>query len=203
MIGPKEPPAEVGCELMLPPQTVEPRRSSARGALLVLAVMFGWLLVVFTMSAIVARNDPNMELPVEVDLGVVVTPADGWYSAADQWDVGESAVALQKSGVYLAFWVGEYRGSNDELMTEVLQELRPGFDSFRALPARSVTVAGDLAGLLVYFSGTTEWGQEENEVVVVSYRGISVVMLAEAQPGQLSWAQGDIDTMLSTLEVPR
>jgi hypothetical protein len=89
------------------------------------------------------------------------------------------------------------------LMTSVLEELKPGFDSFRALPAGPVWVAGDLPGLRVRFSGATEWGQEENEVVVMSYRGTSVVMLAEAQAGRAVWAQDDIETMLGTLEVPR
>ena len=55
---------------------------------------------------------------------------------------------------------------------------------------------------MVHFSGITEWGQEENELVVLSHRGISVVMLAEALAGQLGWVQDDIDTMLATLEVP-
>jgi hypothetical protein len=188
-----------------PPQTLpeEPHRPSLTGALWVLLVMFGWLLIVFGLGAVVARNDPNVETPVEVNLGVVVTPADGWYSAAGAWDVGTTGIALQKSGVYVAFWVAEYRGTNDELMKEVLEELKPGFDSFSALPPYPVTIAGDLSGLVVHFTGITDWGQEENELVVLSYQGISVVMMAEALVGQLGWVQGDIDTMLTTLDVPR
>jgi hypothetical protein len=185
------------------PLPEEPQRSSLGGILLVLAVMFGWLLVVFGMDAIVARNDPNVEVPTEVNLGVFVTPADGWYSAAEEWDVGEHGLAFKKSGSYVAFWVESYGGSNAELMAAVLEELRPGFESFRSLPSRPITVAGDLAGLMVQFTGTTGWGQEENEVVVLSYRGISVVVLVEALSGELGWIQDDVDTMLETMTVPR
>jgi hypothetical protein len=169
----------------------------------VAAVMFGWLLIVYGMDAVVARNDPNVEIPIEVNLGVIVMPADGWYSAADVWDVGENAVALQKAGVYVAFWVESYEGDNAGLMTAVLDELKPGFDSFRSLPAVPVTVAGDLPGLMVQFSGITDWGDEENELVVLSYKGASVVMMAEGLAGHVAWAQDDIDAMLRDLTVPR
>ena len=90
-------------------------------------------MLVFGMGAVVARNDPNVEIPMEVNLGVVVTPADGWYSAAEDWDVGETGIALQKSGVYVAFWVDEYRGYERRAHGSALDELKPGFDSFRAL----------------------------------------------------------------------
>ena len=143
----KESKADLDCELILQPPALETPKSSAKGALLVVAVMFGWLLLVYGAAAVVARNDPNVELPIAVSRGVVVTPADGWYSAADEWDVGEAGVALQKSGVYVAFWVDEFRGTNEDLLIMVLEELRPSFESFRILPSRSVTVAVDLPGL--------------------------------------------------------
>jgi hypothetical protein len=185
------------------PLSEEPHRPSLKGALLVVVVMFGWSITVFGMGAVVARNDPNVEIPVEISLGVVVTPADGWYSAAQEWDVGEAGIALKKSGVYVAFWVDKYRGTDQQSMAAVLEELKPGFDSFRALPASSVRVAGDLPGLMVQFSGITDWGEEENEVVVLSYQGIRVVMFAEGLVGRIAHVQDDIDTMLSTLTVPR
>lgn len=184
------------------PLPEEPHRSSLHGSLLVVVVMFGWLLIVFGMSAVVGRNDPNVETPVEVNLGVVVTPADGWYPATD-WDVGKNGVGFQKSGVGVAFWVDSYQGDTDQLMASVLEQFRGQWESFRDLPANRVTVAGDLPALLVHFTGGTAWGQEENEVMALSYRGVSVVMLVEAPSGSLGWVQGDVDTMLATLQVPR
>ncbi len=191
-----------GWGLVPQPLPAEPRRSSLRGSLLVVAVMFGWVVVVLVMSALVGRHDPNVEVPVEVNLGVVVTPADGWYPATD-WDVGENGVGFQKAGVGVAFWVDPYRGSNEELMQSVVDQLSTQWESFRDLPPNEVTIAGDLPGLMVRFTGITEWGQEENEIVVLSYNGASVVMLAEAPSGSLEWLQGDIDLMLDTLQVPR
>ncbi len=199
----KEPTTDLDCELILQPPGGESPKSSAKGALLILVVMFGWLMLIYGAAAVVARNDPNIELPIAVSRGVVVTPADGWYSAADEWDVGETGVALQKSGVYVAFWVDEFRGTNEDLLTMVLEELRPSFESFRNLPVGPVTVAKDLPGLTVRFSGLTDWGYEENQLVVLSHAGTSVVMLAETLKGQLSWVQGDIDTMLANIKVPQ
>jgi hypothetical protein len=166
--------------------------------------MFGWMLFVFVLAAIVARNDPNVEVPVEVDRGVIVTPADGWYSAAEVWDAGEGGLTLQSSGVYVAFWVEEYQGSNDEYMTDWLEALGQEFESFRPLPSAAVTVAGDLPGLVVHFSGiSAELGREEDEIVVVTYGGVGVAMWARAETGQLAWVQGDLDDMLGNLVVPR
>jgi hypothetical protein len=205
--GPKKdttrPSGELGWGLAPRLLPEEPRLSSRRGTLVVAAVMFGWLLVVYGMGAVVARNDPNVETPIEVNLGVVVLPADGWYSAADAWNVGENGVALQKAGVYVAFWVESFGGDNAALMTAVLDDLKPDFDSFRSLPAVRVTVAGDLPGLMVQFTGITDWGDEENELVVLSYRGVSMVMMAEGLAGRVARAQEDIDTMLRDLTVPR
>lgn len=180
------------------------KRSSWRGSVVLVVVMFGWMLLVFAMAAVVARNDPNIEVRTPVNLGVVVTPADGWYTAADLWDVGGTGIALQSSGVYVAFWAKPYQGTNDELISEWLNDLERDFESFRALPAVPVTVAGDLPGLVVHFSGMSEeLGGEEDELVVTSYGGIGVAMWARAQAGQLAWVQKDLDSMLRSLEVPR
>jgi len=56
---------------------------------------------------------------------------------------------------------------------------------------------------MVYFSGVADWGLEENELVVMSHRGMGFIMRTEASAGQLAWVQGDLDRMLATLEVPR
>ena len=179
-------------------------RSSWRGSLILVAVMFGWMLLTLALSAIVARNDPNIEVPTEVDLGVIVIPADGWYSAADVWDVGDTGIALQSSGVYVAFWAEPYQGTNEELMSEWLDSLGRDFESFRPLPAAPVKVAGDLPGLVIHFSGVSaELGREEDELVVTAYGGIGVAMWARAEAGQLAWVQKDLDSMLRSLVVPR
>jgi hypothetical protein len=179
------------------------RRSSWRGALILLAVMFGWMILVFALATATASNDPNVEVPIEVNLGVVVTPADGWYSAAKVWDAGPTGISLQSSGAYVAFWAEEYAGANDDLLAEMLASLDGQYESFRALPAAAITVAGDLPGLAVVFTGTAPSGRVEGELAVATYGGTGVVMWAEAQEGQLSQVQSDLDSMLSSLVVPR
>ncbi len=179
------------------------RRSSWRGSMILLAVMFGWMILVFLLASATASNDPNVEVPVEVNLGVIVTPADGWYSAAEVWDVGPTGISLQSSGAYVAFWVEEYAGTNDELLAEMLTILEGQYEHLRALPGAAVTVAGDLAGLAVVFSGTASYGRVEGEVVVATHGALGVTMWAEAPEGQLSQVQNDLDSMLSGLVVPR
>ncbi len=186
-----------------PAPVASTKRSSRRGSLILIGAMFGWMLIVFLMAEIASPNDPNVEVPVDLGLGVVVTPADGWYSAAEAWVVGEGAVSLQSSGVYVAFSAEPYEGSNDDLLNETLEGLEPDFESFRVLPKTSTMVAGDVPGLVVIFSGSSEnWGPE-NELVVATSGGVAVVMLATASAGQLTKVQGDLDTMLDTLVVPR
>jgi hypothetical protein len=179
------------------------KRSSLRGSMILVCAMFGWMIFSFVLAEIAAPNDPNVEVPVEVGLGVIVTPADGWYSAADVWDVGPGAVSFQSSGVYVAFSVEPYSGTDEDLLNETLESLKADFESFRALPAASTTVAGDIPGLTVIFSGASENWLAENELVVATYGGIGVTMLATASRGQLEQVQGDLDTMLETLVVPR
>lgn len=168
-----------------------------------LAVMFGWMILVFSLASATASNDPNVEVPVEVNLGVIVTPANGWYSAAKVWDVGPTGISLQSSGAYVAFWAEEYTGANDDLLSEVLTILEGQYESFRALPETVVTVAGDLPGLALVFTGTAPYGRVEGELAVATYGGTGVVMQAEAQEGQLAQVQGDLDFMLGSVVVAR
>jgi len=178
-------------------------RASWRAPLTVVTAMFGWLFLVFVLAALAAPNDPNVEVPIEVGKGVIVTPADGWYSASGVWDVGPDAISLQSSGVYVAFMVEDYGGTNDELLAEMLETLEPDFESFRVLPAAATTVAGDIPGLVALFSGASkEWGAE-NEIVVATHGGLGVIMLATGPAGQLSRMQADLDTMLDDLVLPR
>ncbi|NLE10556.1 MAG: hypothetical protein GX630_03530 [Actinobacteria bacterium] len=189
-----------------PPRPVPGGRStrpSWRGPLIVVAIMFGWMVFTFALAAIAAPNDPNVEAPTPVGLGVVVTPADGWYDAGDDWEVGPDAIALQKSGVYLAFWASSYGGTNESLLDEQLGYLKEDFDSIRVLPASSTTVAGDVVALATLVTGVSEYWSPENELVVAVSRGVGVVMLATAPSGQLARVQGDIDAMLDDMVMPR
>jgi hypothetical protein len=179
------------------------RRSSWRGSVILLAVMFGWMILVFALATATASNDPNVEAPIEINLGVIVTPADGWYSAAKVWDAGPTGISLQSSGAYVAFWAEEYSGTNDDLLAEVLAILEGKYESFRALPETVVSVAGDLPGLAVVFTGAAPYGPVEGELAVATYGGTGVVMQAEAQEGQLAQMQSDLDFMLGSLVVPR
>lgn len=178
-------------------------RSSWRGSMILVAVMFGWMILVFILAAAVAPLDANIEVPVDIGKGVIVTPADGWYSAEKVWDVGSGGLSLQKSGVYVAFVVEDYSGSNDELLSEQLAALEEDFQSLRILPAGPILVARDVPGLVALFSGTSKYWGSENELVVATTGGMGVVMLATASKGQLDQVQGDIKTMLDTLVVPR
>lgn len=181
----------------------EATRSSWRGAMIVLGIMFGWMVFTFALAAIAAPNDPNREVPVAIGQGVIVTPAQGWYDASEVWDAGTDGVSLQRSGVYVAFWAAAYDGTNKALMDEQLGYLTQDFDSYRALPASPTTVAGDVPGLAVLVTGVSEiWGRE-NELVVAASGGAAVIMLATAQSGQLARVQDDLDTMLFTLVMSR
>jgi hypothetical protein len=179
------------------------RPSTWRGPLILLAVMFGWMILVFALASATASHDPNVEVPIAVNLGVMVTPANGWYSAAKVWDAGPTGISLQSSGAYVAFWADEYAGSNGGLLKETLSILQGQYESFRALPETVVTVAGDLPGLAVVFTGTAPYGRVEGELAVATYGGVGVMMQAEAQEGQLARAQDDLDFMLAGLVVPR
>jgi len=178
-------------------------RWSRRGSFILVAVMFGWMLLVYILSAAVGSRDPNVEVPLEVGLGVVVTPADGWYDASRAWDTGPSGISLQSSGVYVAFWAESFAGTNDDLLTEALASLESDYDALRVLPAAARMVAGGVPALISLFSATTDYGRVEGELAAVTSAGVGVLMWAEAQEGQLAKLQDDLDSMLDTMVIPR
>ena len=178
-------------------------RRSWSGSSFVVLVMIGWMVVMVSLGALVARNDPNIEVPLAVDLGVEVTPADGWYSAADHWDVGAGGITLQNSGVFVAFWAENTPLTNEQYLSELLDVFAREYEQFRPLPAAAVYVAGDVPGLMVHLSIVSpDLGREEDELVVATHGGIGVAMWARAQPGQLAWVQGALDAMLQSLVIP-
>jgi hypothetical protein len=165
--------------------------------------MFGWMILLFILALVAAPNDPNKELPTNVGLGVVVTPASGWYSAADVWDVGPDAVSFQKAGSFVAFAAERFGGDNQALLDEQLASLEKDFGSYRGLPASDTTIAGDVPGMVALFSGVSNSSRMEGEVVAATSGGVGIIMVALAPQGQLARVQRDLEQMLRGLEVPR
>lgn len=174
-----------------------------RGPLILVAVMMGWMLFNLALAGFAAPSGPASVAPVQLGQGVTVTPAEGWTSAADVWDVGEDAVSLKRAGALVAFAAQAYEGTADELLAFELSDLESQFDSYRALPTAQSTIAGDLPALTALFSGTSDSSRLEGELVAATSGGTGVLMLAVAPAGQLPRVQADIDTMLDTLVVPR
>jgi hypothetical protein len=165
--------------------------------------MIGWMLLSLTLAAVAAPAGGDAAAPVQLGRGVTVTPAAGWTSAADVWEVGPNAVSLKRAGAVVVFAAEEYDGTAEELLAFQLDDLKSQFDSYGALPVAESSIAGDLPALSVLFSGTADSSRLEGELVAATYEGTGVVMLAVAPAGQLSRVQTDLDAMLSTVVVPR
>jgi hypothetical protein len=180
-----------------------PGRSVWRGPLILVAVMMGWMLFNLALAGFAAPSGSASVAPMQLGQGVTLTPAEGWTSAADVWDVGEDAVSLKRAGALVAFAAQAYEGTADELLAFELSDLESQFDSYRALPAAQSTIAGDLPALTALFSGTSNSSRLEGELVAATSKGTGVLMLAVAPAGQLPRVQADIDTMLDALVVPR
>ena len=103
----------------------------------------------------------------------------------------------------MAFAAEQFSGTNQELLDEQLAVLEQDFQSYRVLPSSATTVAGDVEGLVALFSGVSDSGRMEGEVVAATSGGVGVIMLALAPQEQLARVQNDLDTMLRGLQVPR
>ncbi len=189
-----------------PPRPVPapgPRSSPWRGPLILVAVMIGWLLFTLLLATIAAPAGANKPEPIELGGDVTITPAAGWTSAADVWQVGPNAVSLKRAGAIAVFAAEAYDGSTEELLAMELDDLRAEFDSYSALPAGESSIAGGVPALTVLFSGTADSSRLEGELVAATEDGTGVVMLAVAPAGQLPRVQADLDTMLETMVIPR
>ncbi|MFH0915351.1 MAG: hypothetical protein V1912_02760 [bacterium] len=176
-----------------------------RQPILLAVVMVGWMFFVLALAAIAAPAGTGGETTVQIGRDVTIIAPGGWTSAGDVWEVGSDAVSLQKAGALVAFAAEVYDGTDQELLADIGRQLRTQFDPYRALPAASATIAGDIPALVVLFSGTADSGRLEGELVVAvtaPWR-TGVVMLAVAPAGQLRRVQGDLDSMLGTMVVPR
>ncbi len=165
--------------------------------------MIGWLLFTLLLASIAAPAGADKPEPIELGRSVTVTPAAGWTSAADVWEVGPNAASLKRAGAVAVFAAEAYDGSAEELLALQLDDLRSEFDSFRALPAAESSIAGSLPAMTVLFSGIADSSRLEGELVTAAQGGTGVVMLAVAPAGQLPRVQADLETMLESMVVPR
>ncbi len=165
--------------------------------------MMAWLFIVLGLSGSTGTSGAAAQTPQKLGQGVTVTPAEGWTSAQNVWNVGPNALSLRMSGVLVAFGADAYGGNTRQLLDEQLSSTKNQFGSFRSLPAASTTVGGGLAGLKILFYGTSDSSDLEGELVVAATDATGVVMMAVAPAGQLSRVQGDLDAMLASLSVPR
>ncbi len=165
--------------------------------------MIAWMLFVMALAGFSGPSAASTQGPAKLGRGVTFTPANGWVSAQNVWNVGPGAVSLQHAGVLAAFGAESYGGSTQQLLDEQLASVQQQFGSFRALPAASTSVAGDVPGLKVLFSGTAPNSSTlEGELVVATSGGTGVVMLAVAPSGQVARVQSDLDAMLQSLSIP-
>jgi len=177
-------------------------RTGWRWAAILAAAMIGWMLVVIVLALATAPAGFDAQA-LQVGDGVAVTPPFGWVSAEDSWDVGPNGVSLEKSGALVAFAAETFVGDAAALLESQVAQIEAEFSSFDELPAVSDLVAGDVPALRVLFSGTANAGRLEGQVVSAVSAGTGIVMVAIAPAGQLRRVQGDIDTMLETMVVPR
>ena len=77
------------------------------------------------------------------------------------------------------------------------------FESFRVASGDGHHRGGRSARADALFTGISSSSRLEGELVVATSGGTGVVMLAIAPEGQLARVQGDLDTMLGNLVVPR
>jgi hypothetical protein len=164
--------------------------------------MVGWMLVAIGLAGFSTPAALDSQ-PASLGRGVTVTPADGWISAENVWNVGPGAISLQRAGVLVAFGADTYPGTTQLLMDEQLASLREQFRAFRPLPAAPATIDTDVPALKVLFSGTSDSGAVQGELVTGTSGGTGLVMLAIAPPGQLARVQSDLDRMLASVTFPQ
>jgi hypothetical protein len=166
--------------------------------------MIGWMLFVMALGAFSGPTaGAAQQTPTSLRQGVTMTPAPGWVSAQDVWNVGPDAVSMQHAGVLVAFAADSYSGTTQELLDQQVGDLKAQFGSFRSLPPASTTIAGGVPALKVLFSGTADSGALEGELVVGTIGGTGMAMLAVAPAGQVVQVQADLDAMLNSLVIPR
>jgi hypothetical protein len=161
--------------------------------------MIGWMMIVFGLSAVSTAGSEVPQTPISLGHGVTITPAGGWTSASDIWQVGPDAVSLRRAGVLAAFAAADFDGTAGQLLDEQMSALEGQFGSFRTLPTSATTIDGGVPALKVLFSGTADSGRLDGEVVAAQSSGRGVVMLAVAPVDQMAQVQADLDAMLRSV----
>lgn len=167
--------------------------------------MVAWLFVVLGLAGFsgLSSRGTSGQTPEKLGQGVTVTPAAGWQSAKNVWDVGPGAISLQRAGALVAFAADAWDGTDQQLLDDQLSSVRTQFGSFRSLPTASTTVGNGVPALKVLFSGTSNSSDLEGELVVAATGSTGVVMMAVASNGQLPRVQGDLDAMLESVVIPK
>jgi hypothetical protein len=165
--------------------------------------MVVWMFVVFALSGFSALAPGGAQAPQTLGQGVTVTPAPGWSSAQNVWNVGPNAISLQRAGALVAFAADAYGGTTQQLLDDQLSSIQSQFGSFRSLPAATTTVDNTRPALKVLFSGTANSSNLEGELVAAATGQTGVVMMAVAPAGQIARVQGDLDAMLESLVISR
>jgi hypothetical protein len=191
-----------------PPRPIDegPPRHRWRGPLILVGFMVAWLFVVMSLSGfsgLGAGTGGTSQPPQSLGQGVTVTPADGWVSAQNVWNVGPGAVSLQRAGALVAFAADAYGGTTQQLLDDQLSSVKQQFGSFRSLPPASTSLGSNVPALKVLFSGTSNSSNLEGELVAASTGRTGVVMMAVAPAGQIARVQRDLDYMLASLVIPR
>ena len=179
-------------------------QGTGRATAILGVAMVGWMFVMLALASISGLTGAGADAePASLGRGVTVTPAPGWSSAADVWEVGTNQVAYRRAGVIAAFAADAFGGGPDDLLAQQLDELERQFSSLQTLPPAPVTVAGGLPALRVLFTGVSSSGDLEGQVVAAADGGTGVVMLAVAPFGQFRRVQDEVDEMLASMVVPR
>jgi hypothetical protein len=165
--------------------------------------MIAWMFIVMALASFSGPGGEAGQAPVSLGRGVTLTPAAGWVSAQNVWNVGPGGVSLQRAGVLAAFAADSYDGTAQQLLDEQIAALRAQFGSLRLLPPAETTIAGGVPALKVLFSGTAESANLEGELVVGASGGTGAVALAVAPAGQIAHVQSDLDAMLDSLALPQ
>jgi hypothetical protein len=187
-----------------PPRPVQDGRSRSpwRAPLLLVGAMIVWMLFMMSLAGFFGSATGIPQAPVALGQGVTVTPAPGWSSAENVWNVGPNAVSLQKAGALAAFAADTYSGSAQQLLDTQLASVQRQLGAFRSLSPASTTIDNGVPALKVLFSGTANSGLIEGELVAGTSGGVGVVMLAQAPSGQLVRVQPDLDDMLKSVSIP-